>query len=71
MKKRIWILFFACFLAVSCSTKQNTRSVAMDYGQLSPKLKGITVKGLDGQEVELESLWKERRAVVAFLRHFG
>lgn len=29
------------------------------------------VRDLDGNEVELQSLWAERSVVLVFLRHFG
>lgn len=38
---------------------------------LSAALAPITVPDPDGQEVRLGSLWEERPAVVAFLRHYG
>jgi hypothetical protein len=43
----------------------------MNYDQLSPKIAGLKVKNTKGEEVVLESLWKDKRVVVAFLRHFG
>jgi len=43
----------------------------MNYDQLSPKISGIKVKTMEGEEILLESLWKDKRVVVAFLRHFG
>lgn len=35
------------------------------------KSDGLTVETLDGQPVPLAPLWRERRLVLAFLRHFG
>lgn len=38
---------------------------------LSAALSPITLPDPDGREVRLGSLWEERPAVVAFLRHYG
>lgn len=43
----------------------------MTYDELRPRVAGITVEGLDGRVVALESLWQGRRVVLVFLRHFG
>lgn len=43
----------------------------MNYEQLSPRIAGLTVKNTAGEDVVLESLWKDRQVVLAFLRHFG
>lgn len=40
-------------------------------GNPPPDLGGTTVTDLNGHEVDLASLWSERRIVLAFLRHFG
>lgn len=37
----------------------------------SSKLTAITLPDLDGKMVRLGSLWTDRPAVVAFLRHYG
>jgi prostamide/prostaglandin F2alpha synthase len=34
-------------------------------------LGAVTVKDVDGQEVRLGDLWRERPAVLVFLRHYG
>ena len=39
--------------------------------QLKARLKGVTVERLNGEKVELESLWADRRIVLTFFRHFG
>ncbi len=72
MWKNYVILFIlSCFLVMGCSSKQNQKSVSMNYDQLSLKIAGLKVKNTKGEEVVLESLWKDKRVVVAFLRHFG
>ncbi len=43
----------------------------MTYEELKPLVAGVTVQSLKEREVALESLWEERRIVLAFLRHFG
>jgi hypothetical protein len=35
------------------------------------KLAAITLPNSDGQQIRLGSLWEQRPAVVAFLRHYG
>ena len=35
------------------------------------KLQGVEVFDLSGKAVPIVDLWKERKAVVAFARHFG
>lgn len=43
----------------------------MQYDDLKPRLGGVTVQNLRGEMVDLESIWKERAVLLAFLRHFG
>ncbi len=43
----------------------------MIFEEMKPLIAGVTVQSLQKKEVVLESLWKERRIVLAFLRHFG
>ena len=43
----------------------------MTYDELKPRMAGITVQSLEGEEVVLKSLWARRRIVLVFLRHFG
>jgi hypothetical protein len=43
----------------------------MTYDELKANITGITVQSLEGEEIELDSLWADRRIVLAFLRHFG
>lgn len=49
----------------------STQERTMTYDELKPRVAGITVEGLDGRVVALESLWRGRRVVLVFLRHFG
>lgn len=37
----------------------------------SERLAGIVLPDVDGRKFELGSLWRERPAVVVFLRHYG
>jgi hypothetical protein len=39
--------------------------------KLDERAQAARVRDLAGREVELRSLWAERPAVLAFLRHFG
>ncbi len=34
-------------------------------------LGAVTVKDVDGRDVRLGDLWRERPAVLVFLRHYG
>lgn len=43
----------------------------MDYKELEKRINRLTVKDMHGKEVELASLWSNRRIVLVFLRHFG
>jgi len=43
----------------------------MDYQELGKRISKLTVKDTRGKEVEISSLWSERRIVLVFLRHFG
>ncbi len=36
-----------------------------------PDVSGLTVMNMEGDVVQLESLWKSRQIVLTFLRHFG
>jgi hypothetical protein len=38
---------------------------------LASKLQGVEVFDLSGKAVPIVDLWKDRKAVVAFARHFG
>jgi hypothetical protein len=37
----------------------------------SSRLAGITLPDVDGNRVQLGSLWADRPAVLVFLRHYG
>ena len=43
----------------------------MTYDELKPRIVGVTVQSLQENDVKIESLWEDRRIVLAFLRHFG
>jgi len=43
----------------------------MDYKELEKRVSKLTVLDIEGEAVEIESLWKDRRIILAFLRHFG
>lgn len=55
-----------------CSTRfpGSTAEAAPAEG-LVQKLQGVEVFDLSGKAVPIVDLWKERKAVVAFARHFG
>jgi hypothetical protein len=36
-----------------------------------PDVSGLTVLNTEGEVVDLESLWRGRRIILTFLRHFG
>jgi len=38
---------------------------------LAQKLQGVEVFNLSGKAVPIVDLWKDRKAVIAFARHFG
>ncbi|MBU0992309.1 MAG: hypothetical protein KJ737_07425 [Proteobacteria bacterium] len=69
----IGIILLTGFLvmAAGCSTKKHKEVNNMDYQNVTQDISGIMVQNLDGEAVELESLWKNRRIVLTFLRHFG
>jgi hypothetical protein len=48
-----------------------TQEGEMTYNDLKTSITGLTVQSLQEKEVLLESLWEDRRIVLAFLRHFG
>jgi hypothetical protein len=43
----------------------------MQYQNLKAQIKELTVQSIDGKDIPVESLWADRRVVLAFLRHFG
>jgi hypothetical protein len=47
-------------------SRQDVRPPA-DAGELGK----LTVEDLDGREVRLRELWRDRPAVLVFLRHYG
>ena len=38
---------------------------------LVPDVGGLTVLTMENEVIKLESLWRNRRMVLTFLRHFG
>lgn len=48
-----------------------TRGKIMQYQDLKAQIKDLTVQSIDGKDIPVESLWADRRVVLAFLRHFG
>lgn len=55
----------------SDAAQNNKEEKMMKYEVLKKKITGVMVKNVEGKEVALESLWKERRIVLSFMRHFG
>ncbi len=43
----------------------------MTYDELKPRLGGVTVKALNGDSIDLASLWADRPVLLSFFRHFG
>lgn len=43
----------------------------MDYKDLEKRVSKLRVMDIQGQEVEIVSLWTDRLIVLTFLRHFG
>jgi hypothetical protein len=37
----------------------------------APDVSGLTVLSIEKEIVQLESLWRDRRIILTFLRHFG
>jgi hypothetical protein len=57
---------------VLCSTRfSGSTAEAAPAEGLVQKLQGVEVFDLNGKAVSIVDLWKERKAVVAFARHFG
>ena len=73
MKRCIVLLvFFSCIVFMGCASKCHKPGGKMKYDdKFKKEISGITVQSLDGTAVELESLWKDRRIVLTFFRHFG
>lgn len=38
---------------------------------VSPQAASAVIRDLDGNEVALQELWRDRPVVLAFVRHFG
>ena len=58
-------------IEMSCPCILSTKERDMTYAELKPRITGVTVRPLQGKEIDLKSLWAGRRIVLAFLRHFG
>jgi len=43
----------------------------MDEKLMLPEVYGLTLLDLEKNAFEIESLWRDRRIVMTFLRHFG
>ncbi len=71
MKHVLIILAILCLPAMVCAAQDQAADDALDYGQLEKRIAGLTVQNLAGEAVALESIWEQRRVVLAFLRHFG
>ncbi|ERN06161.1 hypothetical protein AMTRI_Chr06g170790 [Amborella trichopoda] len=54
--------------AISASTEGSSSTGSEDIATL---LEGVEVYDLNGNAVPITNLWKERKAVIAFARHFG
>lgn len=58
-------------LALTPIHTMHAQEGAMTYDELKPRIVGVTVQSLQETDVKIESLWEDRRIVLAFLRHFG
>ena len=68
----LFVTLLGGLMLSGCSSTYQTSGEIMKYDDnLKARLKGITVRNLNGEAVELESLWKNRRIVLTFFRHFG
>ena len=56
---------------VSSTRFAGSAAEAAPAGALSQKLQGVEVFDLSGKAVPIVDLWKDRKAVIAFARHFG
>lgn len=70
-RNSIILSLILCFLMIGCGTKQPSKEANMDDQALFHSLQGLTVQNVDGEPVEMDSLWKDRKVVLVFLRHFG
>ncbi len=43
----------------------------MAYAELKPRLAKVKVKNMNGESLDIESLWADRPVLLSFLRHFG
>lgn len=48
-----------------------TEEKPMQYQDVKPKISRLKVQSIAGKNVSLPSLWKDRRILLVFLRHFG
>jgi len=62
-----------CVLCGFCvfHLKPETRNLKLFSMSLAAKLAPLTLPSADGTPVHLGDLWRERPAVVVFLRHWG
>ena len=59
------------FLIIGCVSQVKTADVKTNYDDLATGISGIKVQNTKGEDIELQSLWSNRRVVLVFLRHFG
>jgi hypothetical protein len=73
MKRGILLLvLFSCIISMGCASRyQKSGGTLNDDDEFQKRISGLTVQRLDGEPVELESLWKDRRIVLTFFRQFG
>lgn len=51
------------------SIYQKKKMTPRELNALKPT--NLTITNMEGKQVELSSLWKDRRVLLVFLRHFG
>lgn len=58
-------------MLLGCATKNINKENGMNDHVVFERLNGLTVKTMDGQDIEMTSLWADRRVALVFLRHYG
>lgn len=67
-----FLALLSCLMFIGCSSKQFKTGGNMTFDdEVKTVLKGVTVKNLNGEPVELQSLWTDRRIILTFFRHYG
>jgi hypothetical protein len=65
------VLMLLCLPIIGWASQEQTKSDAIDYGQLEKRIANLSVKNMDGKDVALVSIWEQKRVMLVFIRHFG